>query len=143
MREVATYLLAALLLMASCQGGKVKLAQSSAPVAAQTIAIDNTSLISGASDTLRFGRMRSGEIIAKQVRIENKSDRALIITNHNISCGCLSVKYDHKPTQKGESQTLDIEFDSRTMYGLQLKSLVLHLAQMEQPIRIIVEAEVE
>ena len=143
MRGVATYLLAALLLMASCQGGKLKQAQTSAPTASQTITIDNAALLNGACDTLRFGRMRSGEIIAKQVRIENTSDKPLVITNHNISCGCLSVRYDRKPTQKGESQTLDIEFDSRTMYGLQLKSLVLHLAQMEQPIRIIVEAEVE
>lgn len=143
MRGVATYLLAVLLFAASCQRGKVQQAQTSAPVSSQTITIDNASLLSGASDTLRFGRMRSGEIIAKRIRVENRSDKPLVITHHTVSCGCLSAKYDRKPTQKGESQTLDIEFDSRTMYGLQLKSLVLHLAQMEQPIRIIVEAEVE
>ena len=143
MRGVATYMLAALLFAASCQRGKVQQAQTSAPVSSQTITIDNASLLSGASDTLRFGRMRSGEIIAKRIRVENRSDKPLVITHHTVSCGCLSAKYDRKPTQKGESQTLDIEFDSRTMYGLQLKSLVLHLAQMEQPIRIIVEAEVE
>lgn len=143
MRGVATYMLAALLFSASCQRGKVQQAQTSAPVSSQTITIDNASLLSGASDTLRFGRMRSGEIIAKRIRVENRSDKPLVITHHTVSCGCLNAKYDRKPTQNGESQTLDIEFDSRTMYGLQLKSLVLHLAQMEQPIRIIVEAEVE
>ena len=143
MRGVATYLLAALLLMTSCQGGKVKLAQNSAPVAAQTIAIDNASLISGASDTLRFGRMRSGEIIAKTLRIENNSDNAILITHHQVSCGCLKVKYDRKPIAAGESSDVSVEFDSRTMYGLQLKNLILYLAEKERPIKIFVEAEVE
>lgn len=143
MRGLATYLLAISLLMASCQRGKVQQAEASLPASVQTISIDNASLESGASDTLRFERMHSGEIIAKQIKVENRSDKPLVITHHTISCGCLSVNYDRKPTQKGESTTIDIEFDSRTMYGLQLKSLVLHLAQMEQPLRIIVEAEVE
>lgn len=136
-------LIATTLLCIACGGGKVQHAEVSTPVDVRTLRIENSSLERGATDTLRLGRLRSGEIIAKRIQVENRSDRPLVITHHTVSCGCLSAKYDRKPTQKGESQTLDIEFDSRTMYGLQLKSLVLHLAQMEQPIRIIVEAEVE
>ena len=87
--------------------------------------------------------MRSGEIIAKTLRIENHSDEPILLTHHQVSCGCLTVRYDRKPIAAGESSDITVEFDSRTMYGLQLKNLILYLAEKDNPIKIFVEAEVE
>ena len=94
-------------------------------------------------DTLRLGRLRSGEIIAKTIRVVNESDQPLVFTRHHISCGCLGVKYDRKPIAKGASSDIELEFDSRTMMGMQLKTLVLYYAENARPMRIFVEAEVE
>jgi hypothetical protein len=53
------------------------------------------------------------------------------------------VQYDRKPIAKGQSTDINLEFDSRTMNGLQLKTLVLYFAEKGRPMRIFVEAEVE
>ena len=132
-----------MLLCLSCQGGKVKYATTTAPVDVRIIKVDDASSERGVSDTLQFGRMHSGEIIAKTLRIENNSDKPILITHHQVSCGCLKPRYDRKPIAAGESSDITIEFDSRTMYGLQLKNLILYLAEKERPIKIFVEAEVE
>ena len=132
-----------MLLCLSCKGGKVEYATATAPVDVRTITIDNASSECVVSDSLQFGRMRSGEIIAKTVRIENRTDKPIIITHHQVSCGCLKVRYDRKPIAAGESSDIYVEFDSRTMYGLQLKNLILYLAEKDNPIKIFVEAEVE
>ena len=132
-----------MLLCLSCKGGKVKYATTTTPVNARIITVDNSFDERGKSDTLQFGRMHSGEIIAKTLRIKNNSDNAILITHHQVSCGCLKVKYDRKPIAAGESSDVSIEFDSRTMYGLQLKNLIFFLAKKERPIKIFIEAEVE
>lgn len=95
------------------------------------------------TDTLRLGRMRSGEIIAQAYRIQNDSGEPIVLSHHRVSCGCLSVEYDRKPIATGQSAEMVLEFDSRTMMGLQLKTLNLFLAEQSRPIRIFVEAEVE
>ena len=136
-------LFATTLLCIACGGGKVQHAEVSAPVDVRTVRIENSSLERGATDTLRLGRLRSGEIIAKTIRVVNESDQPLVFTRHHVSCGCLRVKYDRKPIAKGASSDIELEFDSRTMMGLQLKTLVLYYAENARPMRIFVEAEVE
>lgn len=118
-------------------------AEVSTPVDVRTLRIENSSLERGATDTLRLGRLRSGEIIAKTIRVVNESDQPLVFTRHHVSCGCLGVKYDRKPIAKGASSDIELEFDSRTMMGMQLKTLVLYYAENARPMRIFVEAEVE
>ena len=143
MMRIVTYLATVMLLCFSCKGGKVEYATASAPIDVRTITIDNSSLERVVSDSLQFGRMRSGEIITKTVRIENRGDEPILLTHHQVSCGCLKVQYDRRPISAGESCDVSIEFDSRTMYGLQLKNLILYLAEKDNPIKIFVEAEVE
>lgn len=131
-----------LLLVVACGGGNQ---QSVALPAANVreIRIDNDSAERGVSDTLRLGRMRSGEIIAQTIRVQNDSDEPIVLSHHQVSCGCIRVNYSRQPIAPGESADVAFEFDSRTMMGLQLKSLVLHFAENAHPLKIIVEAEVE
>lgn len=142
MKRVATYLLATLLCL-SCKGGKVQQAEVSTPVDLLTVRIDDTLLDHPISDTVALGRLRSGEIIAKTIRIENHSDNPLVLTHHQVGCGCLSATYDRKPIVPKGSTDVVMEFDSRTMYGLQLKTLNLFFAEKGQPLKIFVTAEVE
>ena len=132
-----------MLLCLSCKGGKVQQAEVSSPTDLRTVRIDATSVEQGASDSLQLGRLRSGEIIAKTIRIENHSGKPLVLTHHQVSCGCLSAAYERKPIADGGYADVQMEFDSRTMYGLQLKSLNLYFAEKDKPLKIFIEAEVE
>ena len=137
------YAIVAMLMMSSCRGNQVQYATASRLVDLRTITIDNESAERGVSDTLRLGRLHSGEVIAKTIRVKNESDEPIVLMRHHVSCGCLSVQYDRKPIAKGQSGDINLEFDSRTMSGLQLKTLVLYFAEKGRPMRIFVEAEVE
>ena len=137
------YIVAAALMMVSCGGRQTQYATASHPVDLRTITIDNESAERGVSDTLRLGRLHSGEVIAKTIRVKNESNEPVVFTRHHVSCGCISVQYDRKPIAKGQSGDINIKFDSRTMNGLQLKTLVLYFAEKGRPMRIFVEAEVE
>lgn len=138
-----TYLLAVILLCSSCKGGSAQHAKANKVVDLRTVRIDPSLGERPISDTIRLGRLRSGEIIAKTIRIENHSDSPLVLTHHQVGCGCLSAQYDRKPIVAGGSTDVVMEFDSRTMYGLQLKTLNLFFAEKDQPLKIFVEAEVE
>ena len=109
----------------------------------QTVAVSNTNLQEGLCDTLHFGKMRHGEIIHKQLRIQNESDRPMVILRHVTSCGCTTVNYDRRPIAAGESTTIDFEFNSRGETGWQMKLMEFYFAEKDTPLKIYIEAEVE
>ena len=109
----------------------------------QTIAITADDVEQGVADTLRFGKMRSGEIIAKTLRVENRCNRPIVLLRHTTTCGCIKINYDRKPIAPGQSGEIYFEFDSRTLYGWQMKLMELYFADSDSPLKIYIEAEVE
>ena len=109
----------------------------------QTVAVSNAKLKEGLCDTLHFGKMRQGEIIRKQLRIQNESGNPMVILRHITSCGCTTVNYDRRPIAAGESTTIDFEFNSRGEVGWQMKLMEFYFAEKDTPLKIYIEAEVE
>lgn len=109
----------------------------------RTIVITNTVAAQGGTDTVRFGRMRSGEIGRLPLWIENASERATAILSYQRSCGCTTLEFDAEPLVPGEARRASLTLDTRGERGWMLKTLDLKLAGAERPLRIFVEAEVE
>ena len=109
----------------------------------QTIAITADDVEQGVADTLCFGKMRSGEIIAKTLRVENRCNRPIVLLRHTTTCGCIKINYDRKPIAPGQSGEIYFEFDSRTLYGWQMKLMEFYFAEKGNPMKIYAEAEVE
>ena len=109
----------------------------------QTVAITDTNIKEGLSDTLHFGKMRQGEIIRKQLRIQNEGNNPIVILRHVTSCGCTTVNYDRRPIAVGEGATIDFEFNSRGEIGWQMKLMEFYFAEKDTPLKIYIEAEVE
>ena len=145
--KALAYIATLLLLCTACGARAPKADKKTASMASvvntQTIAISANDVEQGVADTLRFGKMRSGEIIAKTLRVENRCNRPIVLLRHTTTCGCIKINYDRKPIVARGSTDVVMEFDSRTMYGLQLKTLNLFFAEKDQPLKIFVEAEVE
>ena len=97
----------------------------------------------GSSDTLRFGRLGSGEIAVLRFQLENTSAKPLVILSTQRSCGCISLDHDAQPLAPGQARTLEMTFDSRGEYGWQLKRMDLILSGARKPLRIFVEADIE
>lgn len=100
-------------------------------------------LDAGGSDTVRFGRLRSGEIAELHLWLANETDRPAVITAYDRSCGCTTLSYDSEPITPGAAQRIGLTFDSRGERGWQLKTLDVRFAGSQRPLRLFVEAEVE
>ena len=147
MRAIAGYIASVILLCTACGGGATKADKNAATMASavnvQTVAITDDVIEQGVSDTLRFGEMRSGEVIAKRLRVENRCNHPIVLLRHTSSCGCIKINYDRKPIAPGQSGEIHFEFDSRTLYGWQMKLMEFYFAEKGNPMKIYAEAEVE
>ena len=144
--KALAYIATLLLLCTSC-GARAPKADKNATMGSavntQTIAITADDVEQGVADTLRFGKMRSGEIIAKTLRVENRCNRPIVLLRHTTTCGCIKINYDRKPIAPGQSGEIHFEFDSRTLYGWQMKLMEFYFAEKGNPMKIYAEAEVE
>lgn len=138
-----TTLLLALLLSAC--GPRTAARRASADEAWQgpIVAITDRTLDAGSSDTVRFGRLRSGEIAVQRLRIVNRTQRTTAITAYDRSCGCTTLEFDSQPLAPGAGRTVEVIFDSRGEYGWQFKRLDLRLAGAQAPLQLFVEADVQ
>ena len=94
------------------------------------IAVTDTILDTGGTDTVRFGRMHSGEVAVLRLWIENRASKPVAITRYDRSCGCTTLGYDTQPITPGE-------------WGWQLKTLDITFAGGRKPLRLFIEAEGE
>lgn len=107
------------------------------------ISVTDFSLSTGGTDTVRFGHMRSGEIVQQRLRLANNTDHPLVITSYDRTCGCVTLDFNNQPIKPGEEQLLTLSFDSRGERGWQLKTIGIRFAAIQQPLRIYIEADVE
>jgi hypothetical protein len=96
-----------------------------------------------ASDTLRLGRMHSGEVVAMGIGVYNNTHTPIVITRTETTCGCTDVDYPSQPIPVGDTARVEVRFDSQGFYGWQFKRVRLYTSADVSPLTIYVEAEVE
>lgn len=115
-----------------------------AAVAATGRIIPVSDTIDGAenADTLRFGRLGSGEIAVMRFVLHNVARRPLRIVSYERSCGCLSLDYDDQPIMPDEKRPVALTFDTRGEWGWQFKLVEIRFDGLPRPTRIFAEAEI-
>ena len=106
------------------------------------VAITDSLLDAGGSDTVRFGQLRSGESAVQRLRIVNRAQRTTAIASYDRSCGCTTLEFDPQPLAPGAGRQVEVIFDSRGESGWQFKRLDIRLAGAQAPLRLFVEADV-
>ncbi len=100
-------------------------------------------ILAAKADTLiDIGALRSGEIVRYDARVRNVGLQPLVITAIRTSCGCTSVEYEREPIAPGAEGAFSFRFDSRGMYGTQLKLIEIDTSAGDRPYKITVRAEV-
>ena len=107
------------------------------------ITLTDSSLTTGGTDTVRFGRLGSGEIAQLRLWLANDASRPVAVTSYRRSCGCTTLEFDSQPVAPGDAQQVTLTFDSRGEWGWQLKTLDISLAGASHPLRLFIEADVE
>ena len=130
-------------ILAGCGKQSVKKLEPTQPIATQSVTVSDEALAAGLRDTINFGKMRQGEIIAKHLSVKNGGEKPMVLLRHITTCGCVNVTYDRKPVAPGESTTIEFELDSRSLQGWQMKLMEFSFADKDTPMKIYIEAEVE
>lgn len=107
------------------------------------IALTDSILTAGGTDTVRFGRLGSGEIAQLRIWLANDASRPVAVASYRRSCGCTSLEFDPQPIAPGDARQVTLTFDSRGEWGWQLKTLDISLAGAQQPLRLLVEADIK
>ncbi len=98
---------------------------------------------SGGSDTVRFGRLHSGEIAVLSLWLANETAHPIVLSDYRRSCGCTTLEFTAQPIPPNRARQLPLTFDSRGEWGWQLKTVDLLFDGSKHPLRLFVEAEVE
>lgn len=107
------------------------------------IAVSDPLLRTGVSDTLRFGRLRSGETARLEAAFSNGGSEPIVILRSESSCGCTVLEYEPQPIMPGDTLRVAVRFDTSGQQGWLFKVLHVYFSGAGQPLRLYVEAEVE
>ena len=107
------------------------------------IALTDSILTAGGTDTVRFGRLGSGEIAVLRLWLANDASRPVAVASYRRSCGCTTLEFDAQPIAPGDARQVTLTFDSRGERGWQLKALDITLAGGQRPLRLVVEAAIK
>lgn len=109
----------------------------------RTIAITDSVLANGASDTLRLGNIYSGEVAVQKFAFINKSSAPIVLIRHETTCNCTTFDYGHRPILPDSQAVVTCRFDSSGQYGWQFKLVKFRLSGAETAFRLFIEANVE
>ena len=90
-----------------------------------------------------FRTPRLGEIAQLRIWLANDASRPVAVASYRRSCGCTSLEFDSQPIAPGDARQVTLTFDSRGEWGWQLKTLDISLAGAQQPLRLLVEADIK
>jgi hypothetical protein len=100
-------------------------------------------IIASRADTLiDLGPMRSGEVILLAARLRNTGAEPLVVKDVSTSCGCTTTEYEKQPIAPGAEGRLELRFDSRGMWGTQMKLVEIDTSAGQRPFKIMLQAEV-
>ncbi len=94
-------------------------------------------------DTIEFGRVRAGEMITRDFVIKNSGDKALVITQLDLSCGCVKAEYPREPLMPGAEAPMTLTLDTHDLIGWVFKSVGVRTSLGSAPYTLYIIAEVE
>lgn len=109
----------------------------------QGITLSAERLTSGkAIDTVYMGRVGAGEVVTRKMAIRNADTTALAILGTRTTCGCVAAEFSSEPIRAKRSATFDVRFDSAGYGGRFTQSIYITTSLSEEPLRLVVTADV-
>ncbi len=91
--------------------------------------------------TVDLGVRKTGTTIGATIRIQNKSDQPLLLTNVRGSCGLSVPSWPRSPIQPGEEANLQIRYDSSRLGEIN-RNVTLHSNARESRFILPVKGEI-
>lgn len=85
----------------------------------------DTPLIEFENDFYDFGKIIQGEKVSYNFKFTNKGKTDLIISRVSTSCGCTVGDFPRVPVKPGETNSVEVKFDSENRRGFQNKTITV------------------
>lgn len=95
------------------------------------------------TDTLHdFGRIKEGETVAYEFNFSNRGQRDLIISEAKGSCGCTVPSFPRTPIRSGQSNVIQVTFNSAGKKGYNEKTVMVVTNANPSILNLTIRAEV-
>lgn len=91
--------------------------------------------------THNYGQIAYGGDGVHNFIFKNTGKSTLIITNVVSSCGCTVPSYPRKPIEKGDTDTIQVMYNTKDV-GTFAKSVVVHYTGEDSPVILRIQGEV-
>lgn len=95
-----------------------------------------------AIDTIYMGRVSAGEIVTKKVVVRNEESEPMLLLSSRTTCGCVGVEFSTEPIQGERSRDIEVRFDSAGYGGRFSQNLYLTTSLSEEPLHLVITADV-
>lgn len=72
-----------------------------------------------------FGTVTEGEIVETSFKVTNNGKTDLVITDAQVTCGCTVPVWPKKPIKPGETETIEVKFNTNGKTNRQKKNITL------------------
>jgi hypothetical protein len=128
-------------LLVACGGrGKAKV---EAVEQGQVVALSDSIVEHRRADTIDFGRLRAGELATREFVLRNDGDKALVVIQVDLSCGCVSADYPREPLMPGGQAPMSLTLDTKDLRGWVFKTVGVRTSLAARPYTLCITAEVE
>ncbi|HKJ42566.1 MAG TPA: DUF1573 domain-containing protein [Sunxiuqinia sp.] len=90
-----------------------------------------------------FGSLEAGEVVAYNFKFTNTGDGTLHIKKAEAECGCLTVNFPKKGIAPGQSDFIEVVFNSAGETGTIYKDVVLFSNAAEANTKLTISAQVK
>ncbi len=133
--------LATVLVLAAC-GGRGKAVVETAGQS-QVVSLSDSLVEHRRADTIDFGRLSAGELSTREFMVRNADDKALVITQVDLSCGCVKADYPFEPIMPGQEAPMTLTLDTKDLTGWVFKTVGVRTSLSSRPYTLCVTAEIE
>jgi len=88
------------------------------------------------SKSVKFEKVKAGEILSFDYIFENTGSHPLIITNIKVSCSCTKPLWPKEPIKPGKKDTIHVKFDTKGKIGWQDRILEVHSNAKDSPTKL-------
>jgi hypothetical protein len=90
-----------------------------------------------------FGTLKDGEKVSYSFKFTNTGKSELVISNVIASCGCTVPTFPKEPIPPGQSEYINVQFDSKGRSGNFTKEVTIFANTIPNQMQLIIKGSVE
>jgi len=90
-----------------------------------------------------FGEIQEGDVVTEKFSFTNSGDEPLIISNAKGSCGCTVPSWPKEPIPPGESDEIEVKYNSSNKKGNERKTVTITGNTQPKQTRLTITADVK